>query len=143
MSKSVLFVNFSKETFIGEWDKQKEAFKPSASKRLPEWLANHYAKHLVNRELLKAGKENDTSPKVPQDNAVFMELFSKAVIDEGAEDKDDLALDVELMNTQDEATSEIDEESEKPVKPVVAKKEEKSKKPKEESTDESEDGFAK
>lgn len=72
------FTNFSDEPFTGYWNGKPRTFKPGETKPLPDYLAQHYAKHLTNRELLKKGKETATSPKKPKDVPDFMELFNKA-----------------------------------------------------------------
>lgn len=85
--KKALFVNFSNEAFVGVWDKQEYTFGPAGSPNdrmyMEEWKASHFAKHLTNRELLKKGLETHTSPKNPEQDVIFMEMFNKAVILEG------------------------------------------------------------
>lgn len=85
---SALFTNFTTETFIGYWNGKGRVFEPGQSAYLPYSLAAHYAKHLVNRELLRTKEdgtsvypngEKMTSPKRPSDVPLFMELFDKAV----------------------------------------------------------------
>ncbi len=85
--KTALFTNFSNESFTGYWDGKGRTFKPGEAKYLPDYLAAHFAKHLVNRELLKVGKEKATSPKKPQDVPEYMELFNKAYTPEETEDQ--------------------------------------------------------
>ena len=82
--KTVLFRNFSSEKFVGMWNKEEFPFEPNQSMHMEDWMARHFAKHLANRELLRAGMDNDTSPKKPEDNVRFMEMFNKAYI-EGSE----------------------------------------------------------
>ena len=87
MSKTALFTNFTDQEFIGWWDGKAKKFEPGQSLYMPDYLAQHYAKHLTNRELLRTDKhgnliykngEKFTSPKKPEEVAVFMELFNKA-----------------------------------------------------------------
>lgn len=82
--KTVLFRNFSSEKFVGMWNKEEFPFEPNQSMYMEDWMARHFAKHLANRELLRAEMDNDTSPKKPEDNPRFMEMFNKAYI-EGSE----------------------------------------------------------
>lgn len=50
----ILFVNFSEETFEVKWDgKIACTIEPKATYWLPFWLAEHAAKHLVDREMNK------------------------------------------------------------------------------------------
>lgn len=77
--KTATFTNFSTEKFVGYWDGKPKSFLPGQSVLMPDYLANHFAKHLTNRELLRDPKnERCTSPKRPADVPEFMELFNKA-----------------------------------------------------------------
>ena len=75
----VKFVNFSKEDFTWSLNKVPYTFPAGSVKYMSFGVANHFAKHLVNRELLRKGRENDTSPKTPGDNPFFMELFNQCI----------------------------------------------------------------
>lgn len=86
----VKFVNFSKQPFTWTWNKVPYTFLPSTGndgneKYMERSLALHFAKHLVNRELTARGRENDTSPKNPDENPFFMELFNRCVIEVDAD----------------------------------------------------------
>lgn len=100
--KTVLFVNFSDEAFTGYWDSQAYKFAPGQTMYMEDWKAKHFAKHLVNRELLKAGQETHTSPKEKNgviDDIFFLELFNKAVIDnEEAEEAPASVIETEIIN---------------------------------------------
>jgi hypothetical protein len=100
--KQVLFVNFSDEAFTGYWNSVPETFAPGQSKHMQDWLARHYAKHLANRELLKAGLETHTSPKEKDgkiDDAYFLEYFYKAFIaDEAAPERTAVQLETDVLN---------------------------------------------
>lgn len=75
----VKFTNFSDEDFTYTWNKIPYTFKAGAVKFMETGIANHFAKHLVNRELLKRGRDNDTSPKKQSDNPFFMEFWNKCI----------------------------------------------------------------
>lgn len=75
----VKFTNFSDEDFTYTWNKIPYTFKAGAVKFMETGIANHFAKHLVNRELLKRGRDNDTSPKKQSDNPFFMEYWNKCI----------------------------------------------------------------
>lgn len=98
--KSALFTNFSTESFTGYWDGKAKTFAPGKSMYMGDYLAQHFAKHLSNRELLRAGKERSTSPKRPEDVPEFMELFNKAYQPEEQE--------IELNDGRDTVDVEID-----------------------------------
>lgn len=79
------FHNFTDEVFTGFWNGKPKTFKPGDRVLMPAWLAEHFAKHLTNRELIKANKEVYTSPKQPGQVPEFMALFRKCFIPEGKE----------------------------------------------------------
>lgn len=109
--KTSLFTNFTDQEFIGYWDGKGKKFAPGQSVYMPDYLAKHFAKHLVNRELLRADasgnlihKDGDkmTSPKFPEQVPIFMELFNKAFtpdeMDELGDKKDDLDTLIDVAN---------------------------------------------
>ena len=82
-----LFTNFTDQEFIGYWDGKAKKFTPGQSIWMPDYLAKHFAKHLVNKELVRINKNGDliykngdkfTSPKFPDQVPLYMELFNKA-----------------------------------------------------------------
>lgn len=77
------FHNFTDEAFTGFWNGKPKTFKPGDRVLMPAWLAEHFGKHLTNRELIKVGKEVYTSPKQPGQVPEFMALFRKCYIPEG------------------------------------------------------------
>ena len=99
------FHNFTDEAFTGYWNGKGKKFEPGAKQYMPAWLAEHFAKHLTNRELIKAGKEVYTSPKKPADTPEFMKLFAKAFIPEpvreGANEVDDIIAEAALEPSSD------------------------------------------
>ena len=113
--KTALFTNFSEETFTGYWNGKGKTFKPGQSVYMPNYLAEHFAKHLVNRELLRVKPdgtpvykdgEKMTSPKKPQDVPLYMDLFNKAYTPDDDEpmsqegDEMDTAIDTANKNRQ-------------------------------------------
>lgn len=104
--KIVKFINFSNEDFTYTWNKVPYVFPAGEFRFMEKNLGDHFAKHLVNRELLKLGKENDTSPKpkdgnVYGDNESFKELYMKAIegVDTGST-TDKTALEQEVIDRQ-------------------------------------------
>lgn len=104
--KTALFNNFTDTEFIGYWDGKGKKFAPGVSVYMPDYLARHFAKHLVNRELLRtdaAGnliyKDGDkmTSPKKPEDVPIYMELFNKAFIPDDMEEMGDKKDDIDTL----------------------------------------------
>lgn len=76
------FYNFSEYEFIGRWGGEDQAFAPKSKTYMPAFLAQHFAKHLVNRELHRMGLDHATSPKNPEDQPEFNKLFRTAYIRE-------------------------------------------------------------
>lgn len=97
-NEPTLFLNFSNEDFTGYWGGRGRTFKAGEKKFLPRYLAEHYALHLTNRELLKLGKETSTSPKNPSQVPEFMELFNKACIPQENASTDVVDSQIALMN---------------------------------------------
>lgn len=58
---NVLFTNWTNEDFTYTWDKVPYTFKAGSSQYLPAYLAEHFASHLTDREMLK--KDNTLTPE--------------------------------------------------------------------------------
>lgn len=93
--KTALFVNFTDQEFVGYWNGKGRKYPAGTSEYMPDYLARHFAKHLVNRELLRTKsdgslihKDGDkmTSPKRPEDFPLFTQLFNKSYIPDNVED---------------------------------------------------------
>lgn len=110
---SALFTNWTQEPFTGWWGGKSRTYLPGEAKWLPDSLAQHFAKHLTNRELLRTDSKGNlvypngdkmTSPKRPADVPMFMELFNKAYSpseqaeDFGDPEKDSLDALIESAN---------------------------------------------
>jgi len=57
--QAIQFTNFSNETFTHAWDKQEYTFQPGQTIYLQDYLAKHFAKHLIDRELNKIDKRTN------------------------------------------------------------------------------------
>ena len=76
------FYNFSDYSFTGRWGGEDQEFPAKSKTYMPAFLAQHFAKHLTNRELHRMGLDNATSPKNPEDVPEFNKLFRTAYIRE-------------------------------------------------------------
>jgi hypothetical protein len=86
-----LFVNWTKEDFIGYWDSIPYRIKSGMQIYLEDWKANHFAKHLVDLELHKQGKQvND-----PKREELVAKCFG---IVEEVEEFSDLPEEAKLLN---------------------------------------------
>lgn len=128
--KSALFTNFTNEDFTGYWDGKAKLFKPGSSLYMPVALANHHAKHLVNRELLRIDDNGSaihrngdkmTSPKFPEQVPIFMDLFNKAVTLEGDIEQEENIGDFEEVVTTMNKNKAVTKKA--PVKKTVTKEE--------------------
>lgn len=135
--KTAQFTNFTDQDFTGWWDGKSREFPSGSSTYMPDYLAQHYAKHLVNRELLKTkrdgtliykGGDKMTSPKFPEQVPLYMELFNQActVMEEETTErkKDDVdtLIDVAQKNMQERKEKSKDgvqskKEKQDPTKP--------------------------
>lgn len=116
--KSAQFINFSNEAFTGYWNSEPTEFGPLGSSNdrmyMEDWKARHFAKHLANRELLKKGEETHTSPKNPEQDVIFMDMFNQAY-SSGEDDMSEAQLATALIDKNIRAkkpkkTEEIEEE---------------------------------
>ena len=53
------FKNFSDEAFTCGWDGVNITLKPGQSLHMEDWKADHFAKHLVDREMYKENGNRD------------------------------------------------------------------------------------
>lgn len=54
--RNVNLHNFSSEDFTWSWNKEPFTIRKGQTVTMPEYLFEHFAKHLIDRELTKAGK---------------------------------------------------------------------------------------
>jgi hypothetical protein len=97
-----LFRNFSSEPFDGQWGGATETFQPGESKYMEAWKANHYAKHLANRELIRDGHETHTSPKNPGQDVIFMSYLNKAMIVDEKSTADAASVHSDVINRNEQ-----------------------------------------
>jgi len=105
--QNATFHNFSSEPFTGYWNGKPKTFKVGEKVYMPAYLAEHFAKHLANRELIRTGKETYTSPKFPRQVPVFMEMFNKAYIADTALEADN-EIDAEIARAAAEPSMNIE-----------------------------------
>lgn len=125
--KVKLFHNFTDKPFSWKWNGKLWTFKAGEKKYMPAYLAEHFAKHLVNRELDNrkgdVAADSSKSPSNPDAIPMFMELFNKACIDENPNDAgptDEAQAETDILNKQMQAvggTPSIPEFVEDPEKP--------------------------
>ena len=82
MTQNATFHNFDSEPFTGYWNGKPKTFRPGEQVHMSSPLAEHFAKHLTNKILMRLGGkyETFTSPKNPGQVPEFMDIFRKAFI---------------------------------------------------------------
>ena len=144
--KTALFTNFSEEEFTGHWDGKGKTFTPGQTMYMPDYLAGHFAKHLVNRELLRkkadgtpvyANGEKFVSPKKPEDVPQYMDLFNKAFTPDDEEalgdKKDDIDTLIKVANKNREKKPTVAEKQDPNGPQIIL--------PPEDDEDDSEESF--
>jgi hypothetical protein len=125
--KLALFHNFTFESFTGYWDGRPKTFKAGEKVMMPQELAEHYAKHLVNAVLISRGHYNYTSPKFPKQVPMFMELFNQAcIVDKSAEEKTESEVQIAVANQQTEVDQKLNKKEPQVIIPPDADEDEES-----------------
>ena len=128
--ETIPFTNFSSEDFVGLWDKQSYFVKAGETKSYPEWLAIHFTKKLVDREMQKDGKTIIDESRLEYEKKVLGRVLSDE--EKLKEVRKDIRIELEKDAVKENTITEEKEEL-KEVEP--AKEEEKTEKV-EESTEE-------
>jgi len=97
--KSVVFKNFTNEEFVCSWDGVPYRFPAGKEMYVEDWKADHFAKHLVDRVMHKAGM---ITTNMVERNA----LLSQALPD-GVTLNEDEAYDLNAREEVVEKTAEI------------------------------------
>lgn len=115
--QTVVLHNPFDEDFSHTWDKEPYTIKAGQSLHFPKWLAEHLAKHLVDRELNKLKLPTDFMC-VNQNDPRFANsrhnLMAKCIIEDGGEQQGtSLKQEIEILNkvvkeeTKVQASSEV------------------------------------
>lgn len=88
--KAIQFTNWTKETFIGKWDKVDYPIKPGASVFFDEGIAKKFARDLAIRELNKKDESHAAFKVDP--------LVTKALSEQAIESENATELQVKLEN---------------------------------------------
>lgn len=102
MHKTVLFVNPFDEGFTHTWDKEPYTIAAGGRMYVPEWLGQHLAKHLVDRELNKLNLSTAfvcSNPNDPRYQYSRERMEAKCIIDvNGEANANSLEQEVEMLN---------------------------------------------
>lgn len=110
MGKAVKFINWTNEDFTWKWGGEPTTIKANESIWMQDWKADHFAKHLADRELSKAG--------LPTDHFTKAEIISKTISESGVEVANSDTLETELLNrnAQNTETSPVQQVQEEAPK---------------------------
>ena len=103
--QAIRFTNFSEEDFVGVWNGEEFLIKKGESILLQDFLAEHFAKHLVDRELNK--KKLPTS-LVQHRNPLMALCLGNVKV----EAESDLKLEQKMMNEPKEEPKSQEKASE-------------------------------
>jgi len=98
-TSAVLFVNFTDEDFVHSWNSVTYTFKAGTSMYLEPWLAEHFSKHLVDREINKLNDGKKPLDEIRIDNQQLRNSFlEKCVKTVETKATGDAQLKTELLN---------------------------------------------
>jgi len=115
---AVKFTNWTDEKFTHKWDNVEYSFEPGKTEYLQSYLAEHFAKHLAQRE---CNKKN-----IPMTDLRFKEYYDECLTEDVVSAESNLKLEMEIEKINRENSSESDlpvEEKKKPGRPKKIKPE--------------------
>lgn len=112
MTHAIPFINWTNEDFTHTWDNKALTFKAGSTTMLPDYLAKHFAKHMA----FKIIATKDQFPIFSQTSARYLELYNKCLGSAGIEVKNDLELEIALLNEPKAEVVETTEVVEEPKK---------------------------
>lgn len=101
MNTAKRFTNFSDEDFTGEWNSEKFLIKKGETLLLQDYLAEHFAKHLIDRELNK--QKINTSLQVERQK-LYNLICGSVEVESSSPEK----LETEILNKKEEVKKEDD-----------------------------------
>jgi hypothetical protein len=98
------FFNWTGEDFVGMWDSVEYKIEAGEKMMFPDYLADHFAKHLVDREMIKAGQVtglNDELARKP--------MLEKCFTGDQVSASTDLEAEVKAMNIEIDTPAKAEE----------------------------------
>lgn len=114
--KAVSFTNWTDQDFTYTWDKMEFTFQAGQSIYIQDFLAYHFAKHLIDREL----NEN----KLPTNHQSREELLKKCIGEHKLESTSSVELETQILNVQEEIEKENKPRRGRPAKQEKSSEEE-------------------
>ena len=98
--QALKFFNFSNEDFSYTWDSERYDFPAGEAIKMPDYLARHFAKHLVDRELNKLKKL--TADPMREEFMKKALPTAEPIVEEVVEEKEqsEQKMVIELMNEE-------------------------------------------
>ncbi len=89
--QAVIFRNFSNEDFTYSWDSIPYTFRANSEMYMEDWKAKHFAKHLVDREMMK--------DKIQIDDQRRGDYLAKCLISEDVQvETEESKVEMEILN---------------------------------------------
>ena len=102
MSKTAKrFTNFSDENFIGVYDKVEYKLKAGETMMFPSYLAEHFAKHLIDREINRLNRSTNTP-------TLRAEMMLKCLGEVEVEEENDEKVAVAILNKKIKAKAGLE-----------------------------------
>lgn len=118
MNNAILFLNYTNEDFSHAWNGVGYTFKAGTSMYLEPWMAEHFAKHLIDREINKMNVGVKPDKEIRLDNQMLRkELMDKCIKIVSVEAKGDAQLKAELLDLNMTKESPMAEVSTKALEP--------------------------
>ncbi len=117
MAKAILFRNWTTEDFTHTWNSVEYDFPAGSDTRLEESLANHFAKHLTDRELLKVTQMKDgKEEQLPVDHFTRPTYLKKCFPEsEAIEARNEVDLQIKMDNPESKPKKQKVEEEINPA----------------------------
>lgn len=113
MYNTIIFFNYADTNFTFSYEKETYIVKAGERESFPEFLAEHGAKHLVDRELIRAGRVKELN-----NEAVRSELYAK-ILGKPTSFKKEVKPEVEDKIEVEEEFPDLKKLEPVEVKPVV------------------------
>jgi hypothetical protein len=121
----VNFTNISGADFEGMWGGQPYLVKAGETKQFARWMAEHFAKHLIDKILIKSGKDfgKDSLERKPLEDKILGKVAVQVEVK-----KEEAPPEVKVAEVPNISTTTMPEFEEKPKEPEVKPKKKSRKK---------------
>jgi hypothetical protein len=127
----VNFTNIDNSDFTGYWGGQPYLVKAGETKQFAKWMAEHFAKHLIDKILIKSGKDfgKDSLERKPLEDKILGKVAVPVEVKkEEVPPEVQTKPEVKVVETSTVSTTTKPEFEEKPKEPEVKPKKKSRKK---------------